>query len=440
MSPQVSRTRRVDATFDANRRAETLGWLEVAGCPACRLRDRETTRWLDSFAGEHHADLEVIAALRASRGFCPAHTRRLLANTSASWLLGTVYGDVLPAAAAELATRPGSAPAPCPACLAADGAAERVFSQLRSDLVDTSVRAAYEAHGGLCLPDAFSLCAAASAPAAGFVLAVARRGLDAENPLEVLAGDDGDAVHRDRLRSSERNRVVERYRGGVGQRRPRERLVALLGDEACPVCASAARQLFEHLDWLVSVPAADARAEELLLCAAHLHDVRAADSEAGRRAAVATAEALRGRLDRLVERLGARSGDWSKPDRTTAEAVVAVAALSVCRVCASIEQGVRRGSEMLVAMLGDPAVGAAFSSSHGVCVRHAHGWSDLATAPQIRQTATLRLAELGFDLAEAQQKSVWWNRYETRGAEATAWQGAPEILDSWVYLGIGAPV
>jgi hypothetical protein len=450
MNPQVSRSRRADPTLEANRRAETLTWLAnvEAGCPACRRRDRDVGRWVESFASEHHADLAVITSLRASRGFCAAHTRRLLANPSASSLLGTVYGDVLPAAAAELAARPGSIPVACPACIQADGATTRVFSQLRLDLVDESVRAAYESHGGLCVPDALEFAAGSSTPAAAFVLGVVRRRLDgegggsgsADSLVDLLAGLDADAPRRDGLRRSEHNTVVDNYRTQLKERQPRRRLMAMLGDDACPVCTSGAQQLFGRLGWLAHVDATDVRPEELLLCAMHVRDVALADDDAGRRAAAAIAEALRGRLERLLDRLSeARSGDWSKPDRATGDGVLAVAALSVCRLCASVDQGMQRGIEMVVSMLGDPAVSAAFSTGHGVCLRHAHAWVDTATVQQVRQTAHRRIVEMGWELTEAKHKSVWWNRHELRGSETTAWQRAPELLDGWVYLGVGAP-
>jgi hypothetical protein len=439
MSPQVSRTRRADATFDLNRRAETLEWLAAAGCPSCRIRDRDVARWLESFAGEHHADVGVITALRASRGFCASHTRALLGGTGASALLATVYADVLPHAAAELATRAGAAPTRCPACVQSDGSAARVQAQLRSDLEDASVQQAYEAHGGLCLPDALSLAANASAPAAAFVLGVAVHRLRTGDAFELLSGSDADAARRDQLRRSPRNRLLPNYRDRVEITLPRERLIAMLGDDCCLVCAGGARQLWEQLDWLAA-PGTELRPEEMLLCAAHLHDLGLADPAAAGRASDAIADAMAPRLERSIARLAAgRSSDWSKADRAAGDEVMTVAALASCRMCAALDEGARRATDMVAAMASDPGVGAAFAAGHGICLRHAHSWPDPGTAPRVREITRWRLAETGWELAEARQKSVWWNRYETRGAEALAWRRAPEILDSWVYLGIGAP-
>jgi hypothetical protein len=147
-----------------------------------------------------------------------------------------------------------------------------------------------------------------------------------------------------------------------------------------------------------------------------------------------------GRIGRLLERVTVRSGDsWTKPDRATGDAVVTVLAQASCRVCASILEGEQRGANMLVAMLIDARVRAAFAAGHGVCLRHAHAWTDPTTVQLVRETTRTRLSESSWELEEARQKSVWWNRYESRGAESIGWRRAPELLDSWVYLGIGAP-
>jgi hypothetical protein len=440
--------RRPDDAFDASRRAETLSSLAEPGCPSCRARSRQVTRWLEAFASEHHADVGVILLLRASRGFCAPHTRQLLASSTATSLLGTVYADVLPAAAAELATRPGAAAARCPACLQADDATDRAHAQLRADLADPAVRQAYRAHGGLCLPDALAIASAASGQTARFVLGVVQeRFADSAAPLsdsallETVAGRDDDAVQRDRLRLADRNTVVANYRLRVSWTNPRDRLVALLADDACPVCATAARQLWEQLEWLGAVAPADVRAEEVLLCPTHLHDVSSVDAAAGRRAAASTADAILGRIGRLLDRAApARATDsWTKTDRAVGDSVVAAQAQASCRICATIVEGEQRGTTLLVAMLADPAVNAAFERGHGVCLRHAHGWADPATIPVVRDTTKRRIAEAAWELDEARRKTVWWNRYESRGAEVVAWRRAPEILDSWVYLGIGAP-
>lgn len=57
-------------------------------CPACRQRDETASRALEILE-EHHADPELVAALKAGSGFCLPHVRQALAslNRAASDLL-----------------------------------------------------------------------------------------------------------------------------------------------------------------------------------------------------------------------------------------------------------------------------------------------------------------------------------------------------------------
>lgn len=60
-------------------RADALRLLETDGCAVCRAHDEAEETWLRWFGIEHHGDAGTLELLRSSLGFCPAHTRRLIA-------------------------------------------------------------------------------------------------------------------------------------------------------------------------------------------------------------------------------------------------------------------------------------------------------------------------------------------------------------------------
>jgi hypothetical protein len=68
--------------------------LAQPGCPVCRLRARDTERFLESLLWEQVNDPDTRQQIRQARGFCPEHTRQL-AGRQASLGIAILTQDVL---------------------------------------------------------------------------------------------------------------------------------------------------------------------------------------------------------------------------------------------------------------------------------------------------------------------------------------------------------
>lgn len=121
--------------------------LTGPGCPACRYAAESSDTYLSWFALEGHADPDVLRGLRAARGMCARHTRRLMAQPGAASRLTAVYRYVV----ASVARDHGAEAASCPGCAQEAAAQDRVLDTLLDELA-AGDRASYKTHGGLCLP------------------------------------------------------------------------------------------------------------------------------------------------------------------------------------------------------------------------------------------------------------------------------------------------
>jgi len=121
--------------------------LQQSGCPACRLADRASRRFLDTLLYEQVTDPLTRARLRRARGFCREHTEIVMGMGDA---LGSsiIYADLLAEAGKSLR---GGATDRCPACQAGTEAAQRALSTLLGHLNEEDVRGAYQSGDGLCL-------------------------------------------------------------------------------------------------------------------------------------------------------------------------------------------------------------------------------------------------------------------------------------------------
>lgn len=158
--------------------------MKKPGCPACRLFRLGSERALESFLWENVNEPDVRQGILASYGFCPPHTRVMVAREvmTSSLPLGTniIYEHLGRVVAAELkAMKPGSpsgaansaggwlrnllgqkAGGPlhprgeCPACQAGNNAATNGLHVLCEEIQkrDGDVKEAYLASDGLCLP------------------------------------------------------------------------------------------------------------------------------------------------------------------------------------------------------------------------------------------------------------------------------------------------
>lgn len=159
--------------------------LKKPGCPTCRIFRQASERALESFLWENVNEPDVRQGILDSYGFCPAHTRVMVAREvlTSSLPLGTniIYehlgrvvagelkslrlgspGGGINAMLASLLRRVGfkrvqAGPLPprgvCPACLAGTNAALNSLHVLCDEVQkEGDVRQAYLGSDGLCLP------------------------------------------------------------------------------------------------------------------------------------------------------------------------------------------------------------------------------------------------------------------------------------------------
>lgn len=273
---RLLRLAHLNATSQAeNERAlrDALHLLDEGLCAVCRERDDSARRWLTFFVAESHTDEGVRARVAAAVGFCPAHTRHLLADVSAPWLMPQVC-DVALGGGVRLLSAPPGRPAGCPACRAGRDAQERALSTVLRVLDQAQVREAIDG-GAVCLPHLATLAARADADEALRIAGTASALLD-HRPPEVawLAAMDPDATRRtDQLSRVDRLLPVERTRQ---QYAVTDRWDADLEVGCCPLClaeqraAHAAAALDRHQH-----RARGTGQEEATLCPRHLHDIAA---------------------------------------------------------------------------------------------------------------------------------------------------------------------
>lgn len=459
--------------------ADLLHAVAAPGCPACRTGEHTLDRYEFGFVYEHHGDRHTLQNLRDSLGFCPAHTRRLLARREAPWVMRVAYADVVAAARDELASRPPHrARRPCPMCESAARTEGTLLRALAAALDDGGVAEGYAASGGCCLPHLRRALGSADLDEGLWLLQVFEQRLgnaaDPDHLIECLAGRDADIAARADARA--------RLRTVGANLTPNDRpevLAALHGRlrvDACPACLEGGLAETRHLEWMAAECAA--RPSRLAwdgpwLCPQHLHDLASLDPDAGRLMARWAQSRLEMELARLRDRLSLvprrgvrararaaasqfwRRGQPADPfgDRallaaeelfhrhpTLAEALKPFVGDRPCSTCRAGWIAETRFAVLLAAALDDRPTARVYEESHGLCLRHSLG-TDRAPGPAlIRDQLRTRLAILAWELEEAGRKSSWSGRYEARWNEATAWLRAPAFLDGRVFLGGPPPL
>lgn len=430
--PGPWRRRRDHATAAVARdRDDLLRLLVEGGCPVCRYRNDGLDAWLRAYAAESRTEIEVQRRMAASLGPCPAHTRFLLVDSSASWLLKSVYLDVVDAGLARLARRDQSAPAECRLCAQerqdermALGRLVRALAARRADddTELTKIRDAYREAGGACLTHALDAVRLAD-PATAAVLVETLRlrlpstgmtGTDLDAPLRSAAHDQLAVESLARDEDASRRSVLDRVR-------------ADLAGGSCPVCLSGQRAEWRFLRWATAD--VERRPEEVTLCQPHLADLAASGDDAGTLAALASnLDGWRARLDRYDTEAAANSSP-----RTRATAVARLVEPVTCRACEASTITMARTGELLDAAVTDPALNAGIDAAHGACLRHV-----LAGRPasgRFRELLIARLQLLRWSLEESLRKDRWTTRWEARGAELSAWTTAPALIDGRTYAG-----
>jgi hypothetical protein len=445
--------------MDATGRAydDALHLLSPGGCAVCAAARDGVEAWARAFVNEARADLDGLDDVRDALGFCPVHTRRMLADPAASWVLPAVAAEVADEGRARLGgglagRRPGGV-AVCPACVRAARSAGTAALTLAATLTDDRVRAAFTAGGGLCAPHVADLAGetgrAAGAlrdTAAAPVLARLTEGTDSPDPSEpadpdllrgvvrAVAGDDPDASRRSTLAPAlaelaAQDDAAAAAGGGAALAR------LWLSRATCPPCTAEAVTGWRYVAWLTGSAAAPGRGDppsrqDVVLCEVHLTDALHAG---GPRLGTVVAEAVtaaRTAVTTAVAAAGRRPAGFGRREERPAPGLG-------CRACSAAQTAQQRAWDLLVAVAADADLAAAARSAHGLCLRHGlrtatgHG-----TAGRLfGEVLDGRLAMLGWDLREGMRLGRWDTRFTPAGASTSAWRRATTLLDGRIDLG-----
>ncbi|MFJ2639385.1 hypothetical protein [Streptomyces sp. NPDC087511] len=408
--------------------SDALHLLEGGPCAVCRECDAFAARWLSYFVIETHAEEGTRVRVEAAAGFCPAHTRRLLADAAASWLMPQVH-DLALAVWTRLLDVPDARRARCPCCVAGDDATERASETLLRAFGHARIRDAVH-RGALCLPH-LAAPAARTPRAYALPLADAAAALLEEGRYDLprLAGTDEDAQARsvllgriDPLLPVEE----ERQRRSVTSR---WRTDADLG--CCPLCLAEHRAVRRLLTWAATTDHGPPSGEESVPCARHLHELAAVDGPN-------TAAILAGSRDQWDARFGRFRRLLDEGGKRRADAGPHLSSAPRCRACEEERTAGRRQAALLTAQLHDPVRADEYTRTHGICLRHAVNWRGAREDP-VHAVLAGRTALLRWEIDEVLRKQNWRTRHEIEGAERQVVRRAPTLLDGRVYAGLPAP-
>lgn len=418
----------------AREREETVRFLRGPGCAVCRARWEASGYWVTAYINETHGDADVVARVRRSLGLCPAHTRVLLADVSASWITPSLFQDAL-AYGLELLPDGGPPPLGCPACANVARAEESACARIVRNVGEQAVRDAYAEVGGLCLPHAAGLARRLPVAYADLVSATALARLDGEPTTTALAGADADARARAAL-----------IRSGLPAEEdaaPAISLNALLRRDlragCCPVCRRGARTAYRYLAWLIAGEgSAGPVAEDAAVCGRHLHDLEQMDAAASDWVRDCVRARWRNRFERFRAGCAAiPAGRFPRAGTAYRRLTEVLNSLPACRACEAERGAVRRAEREIGIAVRDDRLNAALGRAHGVCVRHALSWG-ADGAGRVREVTAARAAAMAFELGELLRKNSWSTRFEAHGAEMSAEFRAPTVLDGRIYGGLRA--
>ena len=476
---------------DRGQRQALLTQLNEPGCLCCRDEAGRARRYWFWLVNESYGEPPTIAALQGSNGFCPRHSRHLLASGGAR-LVAAVQSYVIGAPTervrSALATarkgavpfriaRALSPPRPCPACTSEREHRRREGERLAGLLADAEVHDRLIQARGLCWQHWRGLAEHASWSQLGSITRattaiLARSGPGQEDrdlraSWAMLQGEDADRVAR-RETGEDRAEPVptEAWSPTVGWLR---RWLTVPG---CPLCLWRRAALTEFLTWLDGEvhERTDRWREALDLCPTHAWDFAAvADRGSLRRLAEVLWTQRSGALNWLGERLAAepsrlpwrRLGEVSRrPGRAPGEQglhrlrprrlldvlraglespesrlrrLLARAILDrPCPACEALRTRTHRLADLLARALHDPETARVYRDGRGVCLHHlpvlVAACRTGDEALLSLETALTRLEVLRWELEEALRKESWSVRYETEGGEQTAGRRASEQL------------
>lgn len=383
-----------------------------------------------------NVDPDVIAEVRAARGFCANHLRHLLGRTDAGFMLPNSFTDVTDARLQDLAAGGGPAPGhSCPACRSEQRAVADTVLVLATVSDDQQVQSALAEQAAICLRHTVMLLRTRPHPAILHSFTERFRTVSGTAALTPMTGDDPHADGRARLLPAllEVDDAEAEAAGGPAL----QQAIAAVGDNSCGCCRARGAASVRYLRWLT-----EARQDldrsldpvETALCPAHLHDLSTTDPLTASWLADLEHPTISTRLDRLSTALDAGRGRG----RSTSAALHQYdGTIRPCPACRAADVALESRLGLLAAALPDTAFRKALAAGHGLCALHGPALAARAGDQLPNEVLRGRLQLLRWELTEIRRKREWWTRHERQGREMGAWRYAPTLLTGDTYLGLG---
>lgn len=447
--------------------------LRSAACPACRglaESDRLNRFW---FYADANSQPETVEGFCQSLGPCGRHTRLLLAGEGAPHVFPHLYQKVVGRALEQLARPPRERVVePCPYCTRSSEGLMGIFATVLEGYDAPDVRRTYQTSSGFCGEHLIAALRAGDPHAASLLAVDALRHARPDGKgIERFPAQDPDWRRRASIEASTTAPVDDTDTSTDIE----AELAADLVVRCCVACRRGAQAGRKMLRWLATQDCGDPIAvggQSVALCAPHLHDFAAIDADAAQSIVGLRWEERRRMCLRFVDQLRqvpprgtAQRWRWAKefrgwlrehPDQEIVDQRSALELMTQgrskcldqaratltqharCAACHACDTAERRTVELLRASIDDPAVGAAYRSSVGLCARHVMR-SALRADDPVAQVSVTRLRTVRWELEEAARRQAWDQRFlGPDGPEGTAWLRAPLLLDAGVFLG-GAP-
>lgn len=414
-------------------RSRMLGLLSQAGCVFCR-EEKKTLKWFFFwYLHEGYSEPENLERMQRSRGFCPRHTKRLLAD-GLPQTIASVYLPLVSSAIEELRTsekndpsaRPAARLAPekrCPACANGERNLQHTLRSLRTALGDPKVRKAVGTTLAVCVPHLLEVASRLEWAELNLLVDETIRHLQKEeggngpgdegSPAAVIRGLDSDGGYRTGKPVPEANDLRAWPDTGGGAWSPTvARLRQRLSEPGCPICRAQRHALAGYFEWLsteiLEAPVYQWNAA-FWLCREHAHEFAI---RGDKNAVRALEQAIRehwlvelGRLaddlrrkpdDRLLLRLAGiprrlrenshggarrrrspRSGLWTAlgealrpPRRILTELRRRSLRTNSCPACVYLETTAARNGDLLARAMADPGTVRVYNEADGLCFRH----------------------------------------------------------------------
>jgi hypothetical protein len=430
----TSPTRR--AANRGRNRSDALRLLADGGCPICRRAIESQRQWIRAWINETNVDPDVIAAVRAARGFCASHLRVLLARTDAGFMLPNTLSDMVDVRLQDLAAGGGPAAGhSCPICQSGQRAVADTVLIIATVSDEGEVQKALAEQAAICLPHTVALLRATPRPAILRSFAERFAGVSGSAALTPITGDDPHADARARLIPAlfdDDDAAPE-----VARLPAVEQAIAAVGDDSCGCCRVRGVAPIRYLRWLIEARQdLDRKLDpiETALCAAHLHDLSTVDPLTASWIADLEHPVITTRITRLAAALPTPTARH----RAGAEALRGYdGTIRPCPACRAADTATESRLALLTAALPDAAFRSALAAGHGLCATHAPALTARSGDRLPSEVLRGRLQLLGWELAEIRRKREWWTRHERQGREMGAWRHAPTLLTGDTYLGLG---